>query len=156
MVTQLVTPARSHSPVPTTPRARIEKPTHAIVITTLGEARTVELTDDGHHAEIRHILGGSPDRAVYHREALLWVHGNGAGESLPSNLPAWTLARAWRGLTLDHQLFGDVVITGRGPDGDAEPLSADLSAQARRYRDHPRDAPALAAEGPRLQRGRAE
>ncbi|MEY9873322.1 hypothetical protein ABH931_002804 [Streptacidiphilus sp. MAP12-33] len=68
---------------------------HAIVITTLGEARDVELPDDGgHQAEIHRILGSSPDQAVYHRETLLWIHGNGAGEGLPSNLPAWTLACA--------------------------------------------------------------
>ncbi|WP_042422318.1 DUF3846 domain-containing protein [Streptacidiphilus anmyonensis] len=121
---------------------------HAIVITTLGEARSVELSDDAHHAEIRRILGGSPDRAVYHREALLWIHGNGAGEGLPSNLPAWTLACAWRGLTLDYELFGDVVITGRTSDGDAEALPARLAEQAhtvtattletiRRWQQHP-------------------
>jgi hypothetical protein len=103
---------------------------HAIVITTLGEARDVELPDD-HHAEIRHILGGSPDRAVYHREALLWVHGNGAREGLRSNLPAWTLACAWRGLTLDYELFGDIVVTGRTQDGDAQALPARLAEQAR-------------------------
>ncbi|WP_042426740.1 hypothetical protein [Streptacidiphilus anmyonensis] len=103
----------------------------AIVITTLGETRSVELSDDGHHSEIRRLLAGSPDRAVHHREALLWIHGNGTGEGLPSNLPAWTLACAWRGLTLDYELFGDIVITGRTVDGDANSLEADLAEQAR-------------------------
>ncbi|SEM70024.1 hypothetical protein SAMN05414137_14515 [Streptacidiphilus jiangxiensis] len=37
---------------------------HAIVITTHGDARDIDLPDEAHHAEIRRILGGHPDRAV--------------------------------------------------------------------------------------------
>ncbi|WP_157596630.1 hypothetical protein [Streptacidiphilus rugosus] len=97
-----------------------------------GEARDVELLDDGgHHAEIHRILGSSADRAIYNREALLWIHRNVAGEGLRSNLPAWTLARAWHGRSLPYELFGDVVVTGRTVDGSAEAISARLADQAR-------------------------
>ncbi|WP_042373873.1 hypothetical protein [Streptacidiphilus neutrinimicus] len=105
---------------------------HAIVITMLGDARDIELPDDDRHrAEIRRIVGGSPDQGLYHHEALLWVHGDGANGGLRRNLVAWALACTWRSLTLPHQFYGDVVVTGRAPDGTTAPLATNLAEQVR-------------------------
>ncbi|MEU5930649.1 hypothetical protein ABZ817_45545 [Streptomyces antimycoticus] len=82
-----------------------------------------------HHA-LRNLIGGSTDRAVYHRQALLHVHGNGAGTQLPVNPAAWALACAWRGLNLPYLLYGPIIVTGPDTGGTVEELNDRLLAQA--------------------------
>ncbi|WP_413804343.1 hypothetical protein [Streptomyces sp. OE57] len=79
---------------------------------------------------IRSLIGGTTDRAVYHRQALLHVHGNGAGRRLPVNPAAWALACAWRGLNLPYLLYGPVLVTGPDTGGAVETLNDRLLAQA--------------------------
>ncbi|MER7755430.1 hypothetical protein [Kitasatospora sp. NPDC097643] len=78
---------------------------------------TIELPDDPAlwRRAVTTRLSGSPDRAVYHRRALMWLHGNGANERMPANLVATALASAWRGLDIgaSYFLYGRVLITGR-------------------------------------------
>jgi hypothetical protein len=78
------------------------------------------------------LCGAETDRAVYHRQALFHVHGDGQGQGLPSNLPAWLLASAWRGLDLPNGFYGPVVVTGpAGADGPVAPLAPMLADQVR-------------------------
>ncbi|MFF7890255.1 hypothetical protein ACH40F_58595 [Streptomyces sp. NPDC020794] len=81
---------------------------------------------------IREHLGstGAADEAVYHRRALLQIHGSGQSIGLQQNLAAWALASAWRGMAL-YPLHGPVVITGRTQDGGVAPLDDDLAQYAR-------------------------
>ncbi|MFD6186898.1 hypothetical protein [Streptomyces goshikiensis] len=74
---------------------------------------------------IRAGVGGSADTAVYHRRAVLHVHGNVQAERLPLNLSAWVLASVWRGFELPYGLHGTVMVTG--PQSEA--LDADLAAE---------------------------
>ncbi|WP_406482472.1 hypothetical protein [Streptomyces sp. NBC_01615] len=81
---------------------------------------------DAHSAVLEHV--GSPDavdQGVYHRRAVLHIHGNGRTLGLPQNLAAWALASAWRGMTL-YLLAGPVVVTGRTAAGDVTALDDDL------------------------------
>ncbi|MFI0772583.1 hypothetical protein ACH4TQ_48165 [Streptomyces sp. NPDC021218] len=82
------------------------------------------------HNVLRSLIGGSTDRAVYHRNALLHVHGNGAGMRLPVNPAAWALACSWRGLALPYLLYGPVIVTGPDTSGTVEDLKDRLLAQA--------------------------
>ncbi|MEU4896235.1 hypothetical protein AB0B12_26370 [Streptomyces sp. NPDC044780] len=79
---------------------------------------------------LRSLIGGNPDRAIYHRQALLHLHGNGAGTRLPVNPAAWALACAWRGLNLPYLLYGPVLVTGPDTRGAVENLNDSLLAQA--------------------------
>ncbi|MFE3864500.1 hypothetical protein ACFXPT_29195 [Streptomyces goshikiensis] len=83
--------------------------------------------DDEHERGllIRAGVRGSADTAVYHRRALIHVHGNGQAERLPLNLSAWVLASVWRGFELPYGLYGTVMVTG--PQSEA--LDADLVAE---------------------------
>ncbi|MEZ0092525.1 hypothetical protein [Streptacidiphilus sp. EB129] len=105
----------------------------AIHIDADGAVAAIDLPDHrgDQYAAVRTMLGGDADQAVYHRSALLWVHGDGQRQHLPANLVAWTLASAWRGVALPYQLFGDVVVTGRDSDGDSAPLTDRLAGQVR-------------------------
>ncbi|MFE2964064.1 hypothetical protein ACFXKC_10390 [Streptomyces sp. NPDC059340] len=70
---------------------------------------------------------GSPeavDQGVYHRRAVLHIHGNGRSFGLPQNLAAWALASAWRGMAL-YPLAGPIAITGRTESGEATALDDD-------------------------------
>ncbi|WP_331732498.1 hypothetical protein [Streptomyces sp. NBC_00989] len=72
---------------------------------------------------------GSPDavdQGVYHRRAVLHLHGSGRVIGLDANLAAWALASAWRGTPL-YPLHGTVVVTGRGQDGGVNPLDDELA-----------------------------
>ncbi|MFF6969369.1 hypothetical protein ACFY9G_39100 [Streptomyces anthocyanicus] len=82
-------------------------------------------------------LLGSPDtvdqgiyQGIYHRRAVLHVHGNGRQLGLPQNLAAWALASAWRGTAL-YLLAGPVAITGRTMAGELTGLDGDLVRHAR-------------------------
>lgn len=74
---------------------------------------------------IRAGVGGPADTGVYHRRAVLHIHGNGQAERLPLNLSAWVLASVWRGFELPYGLHGTVMVTG--PQSEA--LDADLVAE---------------------------
>ncbi|WP_371656794.1 MULTISPECIES: hypothetical protein [unclassified Streptomyces] len=72
---------------------------------------------------------GSPDcvdQGVYHRRAVLHIHGSGRRLGLPQNLAAWALASAWRGVAV-YPLAGTIVVTGRTADGDVTALDDDLA-----------------------------
>jgi hypothetical protein len=75
---------------------------------------------------------------VYHRRAVLHIHGNGQKLGLSQNLAAWALASAWRGMPL-YPLAGPIVVTGRTASGDVTALDDDLvqhaKAVARTVRD---------------------
>ncbi|MFJ4634058.1 hypothetical protein [Streptomyces sp. NPDC088847] len=76
---------------------------------------------------------GSPDavdQGVYHRRAVMHVHGNGQTIGLPQNLTAWALASAWRGMPL-YPLAGSIVVTGRTATGDVTALDDDLAEHAK-------------------------
>ncbi|WP_331765327.1 hypothetical protein OG747_52730 (plasmid) [Streptomyces sp. NBC_01384] len=82
---------------------------------------------DAHSAIREHV--GSPeavDQGVYHRRAVLHIHGNGRRVGLPQNLAAWALASAWRGTAL-YPLAGPIVITGRTESGEVTALDDDLA-----------------------------
>lgn len=50
-------------------------------------------------AVIRGAVGDAVNTTFYHRRALLHIHDSANRES-PLNLAAWTLASAWRGMSL--------------------------------------------------------
>lgn len=83
--------------------------------------------------ELRGLLGGTVDVGVYHRQALLHVHGGGpTAKDLPLNVAAWALACAWRGLDIGYGLYGTAVVTGKNrSDGGSDAPDADLAAQVR-------------------------
>ncbi|MEU9304909.1 hypothetical protein [Streptomyces sp. NPDC048269] len=74
---------------------------------------------------IRAGVGGSADTAVYHRRAVLHVHGNGQSARLPLNLAVWVLASVWRGIELPYGLYGTVMVTGPR----SQELETDLLAE---------------------------
>ncbi|MFJ5218710.1 hypothetical protein ACIP98_28815 [Streptomyces sp. NPDC088354] len=82
---------------------------------------------------LRGLLGGAVDGAVYHRRALIHVHGEGAlslGREL--NVAAWALAGIWRGAQLPYGLYGTAVVTGPNlGDGSSVELDDDLAEQVR-------------------------
>ncbi|MCX4598277.1 hypothetical protein OG819_55045 [Streptomyces sp. NBC_01549] len=100
---------------------------HALRIATDAPVTDLNLPlTDAHSAILEHV--GSPDavdQGVYHRRAVLHIHGNGRTLGLPQNLAAWALASAWRGMTL-YPLAGPVVVTGRTAAGDVTALDDDL------------------------------
>ncbi|MER6240785.1 hypothetical protein ABT185_32890 [Streptomyces clavifer] len=98
-----------------------------------GEVETVQLPDT-HAAQIRelaHLVGGPTDTGMYHRQAVLHIHGTGAqAQHLQFNASAWALASAWRGLGNTYGLYGPVVVTGPGDfEGGYGALSSHLEAQ---------------------------
>ncbi|UUU37566.1 hypothetical protein [Streptomyces sp. NBC_00162] len=74
---------------------------------------------------IRAGVAGPADTGVYHRRAVLHVHGNGQAERLPLNLAVWVLASVWRGIELPYGLHGTVMVTGP----QSQELEADLVAE---------------------------
>ncbi|MFB7213133.1 hypothetical protein [Streptomyces sp. NPDC056255] len=93
-----------------------------------------EITLPEHDAQsaIREDVGttGAVDQGVYHRSALLHLHGEGRVTGLELNLAAWALASAWRGMPLTP-LHGPVVLTGRTGDGTMAALGDKLMQDAR-------------------------
>ncbi|MFD9797157.1 hypothetical protein ACFWXK_40190 [Streptomyces sp. NPDC059070] len=69
---------------------------------------------------------GAADQAVYHRRAVLHLHGSGRTMGLARNWAGWALASAWRGPAL-YLLAGTLVITGRTTDGHITALDDDLT-----------------------------
>lgn len=68
--------------------------------------------DAARWAQVKDLVGGPVDRAVYHRQAHFHVHGNGASGGLSMNLAAWVLASLWRGMEIPYGFYGPVVVTG--------------------------------------------
>ncbi|WP_030272870.1 hypothetical protein [Streptomyces sp. NRRL B-24484] len=105
---------------------------HALQINADMTVASVELPDEPalRQRAIAARLSGAADQAVYHRQALMWVHGNGAREGLPANLVATAVASAWRGLDVGASYFlhGRVLVTGAA-NGDAGPLEEKLVGQ---------------------------
>ncbi|SNX88479.1 hypothetical protein SAMN06272735_8930 [Streptomyces sp. TLI_55] len=91
----------------------------------------IDLPDPGAHAAIRNHLGttGTVDQGLYHRRALLHIHGEGHARRLGQNITAWALASAWRGIIL-YPIHGPVVVTGRAQDGELAALGDDLAEHA--------------------------
>ncbi|MBO3681726.1 hypothetical protein [Streptomyces sp. NEAU-YJ-81] len=87
------------------------------------------------HDVLRSLIAGSTDRAVYHRQALLHLHSNGAGIRLPVNPAAWALACTWRGLNLPYLLYGPVIVTGPDTSGAIEDLNDRLLTEAEKVAD---------------------
>ncbi|MFE9769739.1 hypothetical protein ACFYPC_35345 [Streptomyces sp. NPDC005808] len=85
---------------------------------------------DAQSAIHEHVGSDAVDQGVYHRQALLHIHGNGLKLGLPQNLAAWALASAWRGTPL-YPLAGPIVVTGRTVSGDVTALDDDLVQHAR-------------------------
>ncbi|MEV4559033.1 hypothetical protein AB0K51_18875 [Kitasatospora sp. NPDC049285] len=106
----------------------------ALQIDPAGPVVEIELPDDPalRQRVLATRLGGSPDRGVYHRQALMWLHGNAIGEGLPPNVVATALASAWRGMDIGASYFlhGRVIVTG-AVDGHADWLEEDLAGQVR-------------------------
>jgi hypothetical protein len=82
--------------------------------------------------DLRDLLGGTVDAGVYHRQALLHVHGGGpTGQDLPLNVAAWTLDSTWQGMEI-YGLYGTAVVTGPNrPDGGSAALDDGLAQQVR-------------------------
>lgn len=92
----------------------------------------IDLSELDAQSAIREHLGfpDAVDQGVYHRRAVLHIHGNGQTIGLPQNLTAWALASAWRGMPL-YPLAGIIVVTGRTAAGDVTALDEDLAEHAK-------------------------
>jgi hypothetical protein len=98
-----------------------------------GSANTLMLPtrSEAQRQALRSILNGTVDAGVYHRRALLHVHGGGySAELLPFNPAAWALACTWRGMDISYGFYGTAVVTGPG-DGLLAPLEPELHAGVR-------------------------
>jgi len=78
----------------------------------------VSLVEIDSHEQLRALLGGSAERAVYDRDAEVWVNGTGLSDGLAHNLGASAYvaissgAARQRGGAIDVDLHGDVIMTG--------------------------------------------
>ncbi|MDX3075856.1 hypothetical protein [Streptomyces sp. MI02-7b] len=105
----------------------------ALRLEVTGAVQGFELPEDytRQRRVLRSLLGGAVDGAVYHRRALLHVHGHGAlsvGRDL--NAAAWALASTWRGAELPCGLYGTAVVTGPNlGNGGCDDLDDDLAGQ---------------------------
>ncbi|MGW2651782.1 hypothetical protein ACWC2T_44690 [Streptomyces sp. NPDC001393] len=91
----------------------------------------LDLAETDVHSAIQVHIGSADavDQGVYHRRALLHVHGGGCGMGLAQNITAWALASAWRGIAL-YPIHGPVIVTGRAQDGGVVGLADDLAQHA--------------------------
>ncbi|MGW2563375.1 hypothetical protein ACWCXB_29945 [Streptomyces sp. NPDC001514] len=103
----------------------------ALRIATDNTVAEVALPEEETHQAIREQVGttGAVDQAVYHRQALLHVHGEATVIGLQENLVAWALASAWRG-TAVYPMHGPIIVTGRTETGGVAPLDDDLAQHA--------------------------
>ncbi|WP_056791470.1 hypothetical protein [Streptomyces sp. Root55] len=107
--------------------------TRALRIWEHGEVEVVQLP--GTHAaqirELAHLVGGPTNTGMYHRQAVLHIHGTGAAaQDLQFNASAWALASAWRGLDITYGLYGPIMVTGPGdPAGGYGALAPHLESQ---------------------------
>ncbi|MFD7713847.1 hypothetical protein [Streptomyces sp. NPDC059786] len=100
----------------------------ALRIATDTTVTEVDLPETGALLAIRDHIGTTDavDQGIYHRLALLHVHGAGRAIGLEQNLAAWALASAWRGTVL-YPIHGPVVVTGRTRDGEVAALEDGLA-----------------------------
>jgi hypothetical protein len=103
----------------------------ALLITPDTTVTEIDLSEPDAHSMIRERIAatGTVDQALYHRRALLHIHGDGCGMGLVLNTAAWALASAWRGMAL-YPIHGPVIVTGPADDGDVAPLDDDLAQHA--------------------------
>ncbi|MFD8340201.1 hypothetical protein ACFV42_47640 [Streptomyces solisilvae] len=110
------------------------RPTHARALHIDPDAASsrLNLPEDANaqHDILRSLIGDTADRAIYHRQALLHLHSNGAGRRLPVNPAAWALACVWRGLDLPYLLYGPVIVTGPDTRGVLQTLTDSLLDEA--------------------------
>jgi hypothetical protein len=101
----------------------------ALLIAPAGTVTELDLPEAGARSAIGDHVGatGAVDQGLYHPRALLHVHGKGQSIGLDSNLTAWALASAWRGMPL-YPFHGPVVVTGRTQVGETSALGDDLAA----------------------------
>ncbi|MEU3497609.1 hypothetical protein ABZ747_29470 [Kitasatospora cineracea] len=106
----------------------------ALQIDPIGPVAAIDLPDDPalRQRVLTTRLGGSPDRGVYHRRALMWLDGKAVDRGLPANVVATALASAWRGTDVGTSYFlhGRIIVTGAA-DGGADHLEEELADQAR-------------------------
>lgn len=93
---------------------------------------------DAQSAIQEHVGSDSVDHGVYHRRAVLHIHGNGQNLGLPQNLTAWALASAWRGMPR-YPLAGPIVVSGCTESGDVTTLDDDLVQLAKAVAQTVRD-----------------
>ncbi|MFF3950543.1 hypothetical protein ACFYYN_37905 [Streptomyces sp. NPDC001902] len=111
----------------------------ALRLEVTGVVETFELPED--YTRQRHVLrallSGAVDGAVYHRRALIHVHGQGSlSPARQLNVAAWALASTWRGTELPYGLYGTAVVTGPNrADGGYGALDTDLADQIRSVGD---------------------
>ncbi|MGW7530257.1 hypothetical protein [Streptomyces sp. NPDC054783] len=91
----------------------------------------LDLPEPGAHSAIRDHIGttGPVDQGLYHRRALLHIHGDGRTIGLAQNIAAWALASTWRGIAL-YPIHGPVIVTGRAHDGGVAALDDALARHA--------------------------
>lgn len=77
---------------------------------------------------IRAGVGGPADMGVYHRRAVLHVHGDGQNARLPMNVAVWALACVWRGTELPYGLYGTAMVTGPQSRSLDDDLAAEVQA----------------------------
>ncbi|MQY40666.1 hypothetical protein SRB17_86990 [Streptomyces sp. RB17] len=104
---------------------------HALRIAPDTTVTEIDLSEPGAHSAIRDHTGttGPVDQGLYHRRALLHMHGDGRGRGLARNITAWALASTWRGIAL-YPIHGPVIVTGRAHDGGMTALDDDLAQHA--------------------------
>ncbi|MBZ3906555.1 hypothetical protein [Streptomyces griseiscabiei] len=113
----------------------------ALLIDPVDTVSELDLPEPDAHSGIRDRVGATRvvDQGLYHPQALLHVHGNGQTIGLDSNLTAWALASAWRGMPL-YSFHGPVVVTGRDQHGETtsaldDELAARVHAVAQTVRE---------------------
>ncbi|MFD8079274.1 hypothetical protein ACFV3E_42390 [Streptomyces sp. NPDC059718] len=103
----------------------------ALRLEVTGVVESFELPEDSTRARqvLRALLSGAVDGAVYHRRALIHVHGQGSlSPARQLNVAVWALASTWRGTELPYGLYGTAVVTGPNrSDGGYNALDEDLS-----------------------------
>ncbi|MEU0186729.1 hypothetical protein ABZ312_37095 [Streptomyces sp. NPDC006207] len=92
----------------------------ALRLEVTGVVETFELPEDypRQRQVLRALLSGAVDGSVYHRRALIHVHGQGSfSPARQLNVAAWALASTWRGTELPYGLYGTAVVTGPNRSG---------------------------------------
>ncbi|MGW2766108.1 hypothetical protein [Streptomyces sp. NPDC001275] len=89
-----------------------------------------DLPETGALSAIRDHIGATDavDQGLYHRRALLHIHGDGRAIGLAQNNTAW-LASAWRGMAL-YPTHGPVIVTARAQGGEDASLDDGLAQHA--------------------------
>lgn len=104
----------------------------AVLLSTEATATRIHLPDtpQGQHQALRGYIGDTVERAYYHRQAVLHLHGESQINGMPPNFAAYALACAWRGVRLPYALCGPIVITGPEEGGALVSLDDQLTRHA--------------------------